>query len=366
VIVTASVQSEKRENIFHVPDRPGLPEKILNRVLVFEESFSWAGRAARQAQSIARAAPFDLVFSTSPPLAVHIAARRVKRRLGIPWVADFRDPMTGNDARLGWAIHTVDRIFEPRFFKDADVLIANTEAAANFLKIRRPEYAKKVRFIYNGFDPATPGLAARPLPTRSHRVLLHAGSLYRVSMTQPFIEALDLALARRSGDAAPVRLQMIGLVEAAASLRALPAFHNLERLGRIELIQNHWPVAEARRAMAESDFLVVIDRYRQGGIIQLPAKTYEYIQIGRPILAVTAPGSPMEYVIRTSGVRHALLYPERESTDAMAAKIADFVELPSDPLAPSPEYDREFGAAGQSETLAGIFDALLERRRIGQ
>jgi glycosyltransferase involved in cell wall biosynthesis len=357
IVITASAQPSAAENVYRVPDRFSLCEKILNRILIFEESFSWGHRAARAAEDLMRREPVDLVFSTSPPFGVHIAARRLKHRLRIPWIADFRDPMKGNDARLRWPIRTVDRVYEPGFFRDADLLIANTEAAARFLKSRCPEHASKIRYIYNGFDPETPGLSARPIPPRPRRLLLHAGSLYRVSMTLPFLEALSAAIDRHS---IGISLRMVGEIDGLRELRATPAFQKLESAGVLECVAVHIPAPDVRSEMAEADFLVAIDRYREGGIIQLPAKTFEYIQVGRPILAVTGPDSPMEYALRTSGVAHTCLYPEKDSPGEMARKLAAFFDLPTDPVAVGARYTREFGAEGQAETLAGLFDELLK------
>src|SRR5579871_1108776 len=290
-VVTASAQPAGTQNIFHVPDRFGPAEKIVNRVLKFQESFAWAQRAAGEAQRLLASAPAELVFSTSPPLGVHIAARMLKHKTGIKWVADFRDPMQGNDVRLAFGIRMVDKFFEPRFFRDANLAIANTAAAAGLLKSRYPQYAEKIRHIYNGFDPETPGLSARALTARPHRWLVHAGSLYRVSMTMPLLETLRKAVETGKIAAGSLRLRMIGEIDEYDRLRTTEAFRALHSAGVLDCEPVRVPVEQARREMAEAEALVVVDRYREGGIIQLPAKAFEYVQIGRPILAVTGAGS---------------------------------------------------------------------------
>jgi hypothetical protein len=358
-IITASAQPLAAEHIRQVPDRYGVAEKVVNRGLVFEEGFSWAKLAAREAEALLREIPAKLVFSTSPPFGAHIAARRLAQRLAVKWVADFRDPMQGNDARLRLPIRIVDKVFEPRFFRAADILIANTQAAAQLLELRCPQYKNKIRFIYNGFDPETPGLSALPIPPRPFRVLTHAGSLYRVSMTLALLDTLSAAIEQGSVDSRSVRLRMLGEIEGFRALSAAPGFERLQRAGVLECTPHHAPEAEARRAMAESDSLVAVDRYRAGGIIQLPAKTFEYIQIGRPILAVTGRGSPMEYALRTSGVLHTCLYPEQDAPAEMVTKLVEFLQFPTDARPMSAAYVEEFGALGQTARLARLFDELL-------
>jgi hypothetical protein len=361
IVVTASRPGpDKPDYVHYVPSPIGFGERIVNRILVFEEHFSWAKSAAREAERLLRETQTRVVFSTSPPFGVHIAARTLKQRCGVKWVADFRDPMIGNDARLGLAIRQVDKHFEPGFFNDADIIISNTQAAAELLKTRYPQHKGKIHAIYNGFDPETQGLRALPIPPRPFRVLMHAGSLYRVSMTAAFLEALSLAVTTGAVNPATVRLRMVGEIERYRALRESPPFRSLQEAGMLECTPTHVPVAEARRMMAEADYQVAIDRYRDGGIIQLPAKTFEYVQIGRPVLAVTGSGSPMEYALRTSGIRHVCLYPEQDSPAAMAKKITEFLEFPTDPMPVTSAYEDEFGAYGQTRRLAGFFDRLLD------
>ena len=38
--------------------------------------------------------PVDAIASTGPPHSMHLIGRALKRRLDIPWLADFRDPWT--------------------------------------------------------------------------------------------------------------------------------------------------------------------------------------------------------------------------------------------------------------------------------
>jgi hypothetical protein len=355
-IVTASAQAHGADkNIHYVPDRTRLWERALNRVMRFNESLSWATAAASASAEIIRVHDIRLIFSTAPPMAVHLAARRLHRQLGVRWVADFRDPMGGNDARTTAAIHALDSHFEPRFFRDAAAIVANTAAAADLLQSRWPAHREKVHTIYNGFDREDESLRALPIRNRTERVLTHAGSLYRVSMHRALLEAMSQAVRNRR--VSDVRLKFIGLNEDDAAL-TMPAVLHLRSEGVLNWSTDLVQLAEARRMMAESDGLVAIDRYRAGGIIQLPAKTFEYIQVGRPILAVTAPGSPMEYALRTSGVRHVCLYPESDSPEALVAKIVEYLKLPNEPVPMTQGYEAEFSAREQTRRLAQIFDAV--------
>ena len=52
----------------------------------------WTPFAYRAASRLCRNEGFDVILSTSPPDSTHLAAGRLSRKYGIPWVVDFRDP----------------------------------------------------------------------------------------------------------------------------------------------------------------------------------------------------------------------------------------------------------------------------------
>ena len=54
---------------------------------------SWKYDAIRQGMQMIEAYKPDLIWSTYPIATAHVIADALHRRSGIPWVADFRDPM---------------------------------------------------------------------------------------------------------------------------------------------------------------------------------------------------------------------------------------------------------------------------------
>ena len=113
----------------------------------------WAFEASRAGHAFlsANPSPRTVIFSTYPPLGPHLAAWRLARRTKLPWVADFRDPMGDNP---GSALTTrrsrlVAKELERRSVRDASVVIANTDSAAERLRRMYPEWNDK---IHDGTD----------------------------------------------------------------------------------------------------------------------------------------------------------------------------------------------------------------------
>ncbi|HBY61349.1 MAG TPA: hypothetical protein DEH78_16125, partial [Solibacterales bacterium] len=299
--------------------------------------FLWARDAARQAQIVLDANPgIGAVFSTFPPLADHLAAMMLRRRGGLRWIADYRDPVdTGLNNRLVAFI-------ERRMMHGADAIVANTGAAADDYRRRFPRASSKVHVITNGFDPED-RLAALPLPARDHRVLLHAGAMYYGRNANLLVAAL--AHLRPPG----VRLALIGPVSYAAGLDE-PLYRSAADEGWLEFVRESVPRAEAQRRTQEANGLVIL---QPQSVRQIPSKLFEYILIGRPILCLAPPRSAIEEVLARSGVPYVCLYSDDTVAEA-AAKLDRYLAFPSEPTAPSPWFMETFDARPQAEYLARL------------
>jgi glycosyltransferase involved in cell wall biosynthesis len=97
--------------------------------------------------------PVDAIVSTGPPHSMHMIAMKVAGTLGIPWLADFRDPWTRmynfkymNNTRLVEAFH---KKMEKNVVRRADAVVVVTN-------VMKKEYLelnpKRIEVITNGFD----------------------------------------------------------------------------------------------------------------------------------------------------------------------------------------------------------------------
>jgi hypothetical protein len=118
---------------------------------------------------IAEAVQPDVVLTSSPPHAVHIVGRELRKLLGIPWVADFRDPYL-TDPRfapngvLGRLVRSAHESYERSIYETADLVIHAIRSDAAHAHSRFPERAARMRHIPNGFPSEMPSLVGTPRP----------------------------------------------------------------------------------------------------------------------------------------------------------------------------------------------------------
>ena len=77
----------------------------------------------------------DVIWSTGDPFSSLVVSRQLRRRFGIPWVADFRDPWTLCDVRSEgqWALtRAVNRYLERRIVEDADAVFLFSPSSSLF------------------------------------------------------------------------------------------------------------------------------------------------------------------------------------------------------------------------------------------
>ncbi len=269
----------------------------------------------------------DAILTSGPPHCVHVLGHYLKRSLGVPWVADFRDPWIsdGTSKKLGWVQRWALR-WEHAVFANADLILANAPNATRMFQETYPGSRDKIVTLTNGFDPPV-GQALLPAATDTnvcpaHLCLVHAGEIYAGRDPRPLLEALT----RLNAEAVvpTYRLQVLGRNE--INLETL-----LQERGWTELVEVIGQLAyqESLAAMRRADILVLFDS--PGRTIGVPAKLYEYLGAGRPILALAEPNGDVAAVLRASGVLHRIVSPQNagqihqalgELTQAMRATDA--------------------------------------------
>jgi len=343
----------------HIPKRAAIGSKaakILQRFLPYNDQLPWVAHAVEAATHLVASQRPVAIISTSPPIACHLAAWLCSRWYGLPWIADFRDPLYGNPSRnrsWGWIWDApIDRLV----ISKAAAVIANTDAAADMLRTRYPRMSHKIHLVWNGYDPEQI-IEPLPLPERSYRLLVHAGSLYGQRHPTALFASLHRLITSGKVDPAQVRVKLVGEFYENDRWITESKFSELVRLGCVEHT-GAVTANEAVREMAESDYLLLLDLNDRGIGLQVPAKIFEYVRIGRPILAFTGRNSPVERILRQSGIRHICLHGDSPAEE-IDQQLLSLLAFPATPLKPSIWFEEQFNGAKQSEALARILDEIL-------
>lgn len=243
------------------------------------------------------------MLSTFPIATAHLVGYALHRLTGVPWVADFRDNMTDEEYPKDPLTWRFNRWLEGATVRRCDRALFTTPGALDMYARRYPEIpAGRWSVIENGFDEenfaeAERDLQRSPLGEPGQVVLLHSGILYPEERDpRPFYAAVAELKAR--GDIDRSRLSIV--------LRATGCddYHGpLLRQYGIDDIVRLAPSVSYREALAEmmrADGLLLFQAEMCNH--QIPAKLYEYLRAGPPVLALTHAAGDTASVLRRAKV----------------------------------------------------------------
>ncbi|MGH9677398.1 MAG: glycosyltransferase, partial [Candidatus Acidiferrum sp.] len=269
------------------------------------------------------------IWSTYPIATAHVIGLTLHRLTGLPWIADFRDPMTEVDSITGQNHPPDRRLWRVRRWIESRTVRACTRAVLvtqGSLRIHSERYAdlpaSHWAVVGNGFDEQAFSGAEKIRPTVvPHRplVLLHSGVLYPTPDRDPTALFTALAKLRSSGQLSAGDLKVV----LRASGHDDRYRQQIRDLAIDDLVFLEPPIGY-REALAEmlcADGLLLFQGYTSNPAI--PAKLYEYLRARRPILAMVDAEGDTAATLKKAGVGRIV---PLESSEKIAAALIAFLE----------------------------------------
>lgn len=228
----------------------------------------------------------DLIWSTYPISTAHWIGGTLSRLSGVPWVADFRDPMVTADYPAAGLQRRLWRRLERRFMHQAIACVFTSQRAASEYAKRYPDISSKCRVIENGYEEeAFEGVGPNRWGTpKDCLLLLHSGLIYPKDRNpSTFFSAVKSLIAKGQLDRTKLCIRFRA-PQHGNEVQAYAMQYGLQDLVEVA------PPISYRDAIAEmmgADVLLVFQGSNFNA--QIPAKIYEYIRAQRPVLALLDP-----------------------------------------------------------------------------
>ena len=229
----------------------------------------------------------DIIWSTYYIPTAHLIGLTLHHFTGIPWVADFRDPMTEKGYPYDPTIRKIYRWIERHTIKQCSRAVFTAPGTLNVYAERYPDMPKSHwAMIANGYDEEDFIRAEQDLvkkkPLDNRTILVHSGALYQKER-DPTLFFVILSELYKTGKISPSDLKIV--------LRA-PTYETyyrkkiqetgIEKIVFIEPLVSH---QEAIKEMLNADGLLLFWSHDMCNY-QIPAKTYEYLRARRPIFSM--------------------------------------------------------------------------------
>ena len=267
---------------------------VARQVAIPDIQVLWLPAAARALGSLLSGSDVpDVVMISGPPFSAMLLAALATRRTAI--VLDYRDEwqMVRQQFEMigGAPLRRFGDRMEAFVLRRADVVICATKPYCSTLTDRFAflDPARVVE-VTNGFDPADFDFPRPPLPT-DRFVVTHAGTLYRLTNPTAFLHALALVAERRPDLARWVDVRFIGrVVESEQAEVDAAAVHGVSRVPYLA----H---GELLGVLAASHLTLCLVTDVAGSERIYPAKIFELMAVGRPVLTISPVGVLSELVV---------------------------------------------------------------------
>ncbi len=231
----------------------------------------------------------DTIITTGPPHSMHLIGLKLKEKLPIKWIADFRDPWTTisyhKELKLTKKSARKYVQLESEVLSKADQIIVTSPHTKNEFKLKTD---RPIEVITNGYD----GHNIKSPKKDIKFTFAHIGSL--LSDRNPLIlwEVISELIEERDHFKRNFKLKLIGTVseEVIRSINEYGLEDYTENYGYLEHKE-----ALIHQMSSRILLLIEIDSDETKAII--PGKFFEYIHSNTPILAIGPKGSDIETLI---------------------------------------------------------------------
>jgi glycosyltransferase involved in cell wall biosynthesis len=253
--------------------------------------------------------------------------------------------------RLTWRVY---RWLEKRAVRDAAHLIFTADSALRMYLERYPNLgASRCSVILNGYDEQdfralipTPRVSDRPLR------LVHMGLLYPIERDpRPFFRAVSqLQIDGKLGrERVQIELRASGYEPAYTPVIRAEGIENLVRL------LPPLPYSEALQDSLNADGLLLFQAACCNH--QIPAKVFEYLRLGKPILALTSHDGDTAALLRQTGGATIV---DSADWQAIYRALPEFLSAVDKRTHPQPDrrFVEHFSRQGQAGELARLLQQI--------
>lgn len=332
-----------------------LKEKILRfirgNLFVPDPRRGWNKYAFKTACKLIKQHNIKTVITTSPPHSTQLIGKKLKKKFGINWIVDFRDPWTEiyyfKQLYPTRIVTILNKYLEKSVLTKADAVITVSDELKRLYKEKIRKNTSKITVIPNGFDEDDFRGKER---AKSSEVfyISYVGTISDEYNSAAFIEAVRKLPAEQLEN---LRIRFVGKVNP----KTIEAFKNVGLFENIEIIQYVTHTAAIDFMLSSNMLLLIIPDVKNNEGI-LTGKLFEYIACRIPILFIGPENGDAAKIINETGSGEVFGYGDSDRIHealfaAITSESENKTELPNINIT---KYSRE----SLTQKLAGLINQL--------
>ena len=261
----------------------------------------WGKRVIKKAKNIINSRMCDYIHSISCPYGDHIVAMEIKKRTGLPWIAQFFDPWIGNTANFHTSFfRSKFEAMEYAIAKNADYIIhTNSIIAEEWKKRYGSLVSNKMKVLPLTFNTSNLPVV-KPIQNNGKLVLSHIGHIYESRSLKDVVDAIKTLSIEIPEVLNKLEILIVGKVD-----NGEKEYIRGCGLDRVFIFAGLVAPDQLDSYYQKSDAFIALD-LNTNNCQSFPSKLMLYYYYKKPIIGITTRGSVMESDLLKS--KHNVFY----------------------------------------------------------
>jgi len=231
----------------------------------------------------------EAIITTGPPHSLHLIGLKLKEKLALKWISDFRDPWTEIDyfdqLPLTNRAKKKHHALEEEVLKKSDAVLV----VGKTMKEKYHQFSKSIYVIPNGFDTEENKIEST---LDAKFTITHVGLMNADRNPYSFWKAIHEIAEENDQFAKDYEIQLVGSVAAEVT----DLIHKLELKNVTDL--GYLSHKEVRGYQCRSQVLLLAVNNVKSAKGIITGKIFEYLQAKRPILAIGPEDGDLAEIIK--------------------------------------------------------------------
>jgi len=277
-----SGKDQKTTSAGFLEDKPSKKNKMVNYLranfFIPDARKYWVKPSVAYLENIIKEKKIETIITTGPPHSLHLIGLKLKQKLEVKWLADFRDPWTQIDYfhKLPfnkWALKKHYQL-EKEVAINADTILVIGEQMKTYFS----QFNKQIHVITNGFDGDDTVLK---VALDKDFTITHVGSLNADRNPNYFWESLQELITENADFKKHLKVKLIGKITSQVT-GSISRFRLQDFVEHIDYV----PHEEVKKYQQVAQILLLPINNVPSAKGILTGKIFEYLQANRPILAL--------------------------------------------------------------------------------
>ena len=357
---TGMSDEEKIPTAVLAEKEPSFKKKIARwlrlNLFIPDAKIGWKPYAVSEGKKIIDKEKPDLIYSSSPPPTVHLIARKLKQYSSLRWIADFRDPWTDihyyENLHKNSLSNKMDCRLEKAVLHECDKIVCVSQYDIDMDFGKKVSESKCIN-IANGYDEKDFDDIRQGVTDQRIFNFMHLGVVGIERCPNNLFKIIHELGEKKIISETDFQLTFVGKVETEVK-------HIIDKFKINKFVKYipYLPHNEALKYSSQASALLLLITQSKKNIRILPGKTFEYMRIGIPIMALGPENGEVARIFNTLDYYKVIDYKNAREISKFLIQIYNIhKEGRNKALKPTREIEK-YERKNLTKQLAAIFDNI--------